>query len=155
MRSARVANHFLRAPVALTALSPHHIADNLRRYAPLIDVLQLLLACSRGVHAVNHYLGEGGERLFFSCILFQFFFFVKIFVIKTASTKSVYYCLNKFDYFIPKKYPAVFKDVRKYATKRDYFSIFFYRDFFQLYYPILSRNLADDNFYVRALFATR
>jgi len=55
MRSARVANHFLRAPVALNR--PHR-----RQFAPLIDFFQLSLACSRAIHAANHYLGRKGRR---------------------------------------------------------------------------------------------
>jgi len=81
----------------------------------------------------------------FFFILFQFS--DKIFVNNGLDKKHVC-CLNE-RLFRPKKYPAVFDDVRKYATKRDY-----YPPSRLLIISLLSRNLADDNFYVRALFAT-
>lgn len=119
MRSARVANHFLRAPFALTALSPHR-----RQFASVCaanwfsSIIARVLARSTRSEPLS--VGRGRKDVFLLYIISIFFY--KIFVIKTASTKSAFIVKTN-DYFVPKKYSAVFKDVRKYATKRDRFPI--------------------------------
>lgn len=111
MRSARVANHFLQAPVVLTAFLPYR-----RQFASACPTNWFPSIIAR-IHAANHYLREGREEGKYFSSLYYFQFSVKVLVINGLDEERARYLnerlfrLEKITYFL-----KTFEDTPRNAT---------------------------------------